>query len=52
MQHLLATFSVNVLQGSGIGPSLYVIVIMESDLHSKSRNNKLMKYAALMTPIS
>jgi len=35
--------NLSVVQGSGIGQSLYVI--MESDLHPKSRNNKLMKYA-------
>ena len=33
----------SVVQGSGIGPSLDVI--MESDLHPKCRNNKIMKYA-------
>jgi len=33
----------SIVQGSEIGPSLYVI--MESDLHPKSSNNKLLKYA-------
>ena len=35
--------NLSIVQGSGIGPSLYII--MESDLHPKSRDNKLMKYA-------
>ena len=34
--------NLSIVQGSGIGPSLYII--MESDLHPKSRDNKLMKY--------
>jgi len=35
--------NLSIVQGSGIEPSLYII--MESDLHPKSRDNKLMKYA-------
>ena len=35
--------NMSIVQGSEIGPSLYVI--MESDLHPKSSNNKLLKYA-------
>ena len=35
--------NLSIVQGSGFGPSLFVI--MESDLHPKSRDNKLMKYA-------
>jgi len=39
----MRSHSKTIAQGSGTGPSLYVN--MESDLHTKSRNNKLMKYA-------
>jgi len=39
----LVSINLSIVQGSGIGRSLYVI--MESDLHPKSRNNKLTKYA-------
>jgi len=35
--------NLSIVQGSGIGPSLYMN--MESDLHPKSRDNKLLKYA-------
>ena len=35
--------NLSIVQGSGFGPSLYVI--METDLHPKSRDSKLMKYA-------
>jgi len=35
--------NLSIVQGSGIGPYLYII--MESDLHPKSTGNKLMKYA-------
>jgi len=35
--------NLSIVQGSGIGPSLYII--MESDLYPKSSDNKLMKYA-------
>jgi len=35
--------NLSIAQGSGIGPSLYII--MESDLHPTCRDNKLMKYA-------
>ena len=40
---IISTADWSIVQGSGIGPSLYII--MESDLHPKSRDNKLMKYA-------
>ena len=35
--------NLSVVQVSGFGPSLHII--MESDLHPKYRDNKLMKYA-------
>jgi len=35
--------NLSIVQGSGIGPSLYII--MESDLYPKSSDNKIMKYA-------
>ena len=35
--------NLSIVQGSGFGPSLFVI--MESDLHPKSRDNTLTKYA-------
>jgi len=35
--------NLSIVQGSGVGPSLYIII--ESDLHPKSRDNKLMKCA-------
>ena len=40
---LSKAIGIKIVQGSGIGPSLYII--MESDLYPKSSDIKLMKYA-------
>jgi len=39
----MANISLSIVQGSGIGPTLYIV--MKSDLHVVSRTNEIIKFA-------